>query len=85
MTRKPAAGSTYSKLVRTFDHAHLARLPAYQALRQALSDLGNQFNADERPREQPTTLDDFLGAIRDMALTAPTPTAVSTATTATAT
>jgi hypothetical protein len=38
-TRTP---STYSEAMRTFDHSHLVALPAYAALRQALSYLANQ-------------------------------------------
>lgn len=55
----------YGELVRSFDHARLATLPAYQALRQALSDIGNQ-SADAGG----CSLAGFLEAVRDMALTA---------------
>jgi hypothetical protein len=34
--------TTYGAVVPSFDQAHLASLPAYAALRQALSDLANQ-------------------------------------------
>jgi hypothetical protein len=55
----------YGNLVRSFDHHRFASLPAYQALRQALSDIGNQSaEAGGRP------LAEFLEALRDMALTA---------------
>lgn len=55
--------TTYSKEVHSFDHRSLAQLHAYQALRQALSDIANE--------AQGVTLTDFLAAVRDMAVTAP--------------
>lgn len=54
--------SVYLGHVRSFDHSQLAALPAYQALRQALSDLANQAGLD---------LGDLLAAVRDMTVTAP--------------
>ena len=62
---KPA--TAYGQLVRSYDHARLARLPAYQALRQALSDISNE----AAESGEPFPLADFLKAVRDMALTAP--------------
>lgn len=59
--------TAYGRLVRSYDHTPLTRLPAYQALRQALSDMGNQ--ATEAAEE--FLLAGFLEAVRDMALTAP--------------
>lgn len=55
--------TTYDTEVRSFSHAHLAAVPAYARLRQALSDFAN-----EAPR---TALGAFLDALRDMAATAP--------------
>jgi hypothetical protein len=67
--RRPAAmsraetPSRHSAFMHNHDHRQLAMLPAYQAARQAISDLANQTDG--------VTLDDFLKAARDMALTAP--------------
>ena len=54
--------SVYLEHVRSFDHSQVAALPAYQTLRQAISDLANQAEMD---------LDDLLAAVRDMTVTAP--------------
>ena len=62
-TRTPA---TYADVVRTFDHARLATLPAYAALRQALSDLANEIAGQGGMK-----LPGFLAAVQDMAATAP--------------
>jgi len=53
--------------VREFSHPHIAALPAYPGFRQALSDLGDQADEHAVPGGWPG----WLGAIRDMALTAP--------------
>lgn len=55
--------ATYADMVRDFDHAQLAALPAYAALRQALSDLANQGEAMD--------LATWLAAVADMASTTP--------------
>jgi hypothetical protein len=57
------AKTTYRTAVRSFDHQALATIAAYPALRQALSDFGNEAGH--------VSLADFLDAVRDMALTAP--------------
>lgn len=54
--------SGYPEHVKTFDHTALAALPAYPALRQALNDIAEQADMP---------LDEFLGAVRDMATTTP--------------
>lgn len=59
-TRDP---STYQTLVATHDHHNLAMLPAYAALRQAMSDLANQHDDG--------LLADFVRAVLDMASTTP--------------
>lgn len=53
----------YYEAVRSFDHARLAPLPTYQVLRQALSDFGNEVEG--------ISLEEFLRAVGEMALTAP--------------
>jgi hypothetical protein len=55
--------ATYHEAVRDFDHASLAALPAYAALRQALSDLASQ--------GEPVGLGTWLAAIQDAATTTP--------------
>lgn len=55
--------TTYDEAVRSFDHAQLASLPAYAALRQALSDLANQSESGD--------LGTWLAAIGDAATTTP--------------
>lgn len=57
---------TYNQAVRSYDHGRVAGLPAYAALRQALSDLGNQL-----PDAGGMSLAEWLDAVRDMAATAP--------------
>jgi hypothetical protein len=59
---RPAPG----EWVREFSHPHIAALPSYATLRQALSDVGNE--VDE---QQLGDWPEWLGAIRDMTLTAP--------------
>lgn len=54
---------TYNTAVRSFNHAKIAQLAAYPALRDALNDLCNQ--------GEEITLAELLEAVRDMALTAP--------------
>ena len=61
------ARTAHGERVRDFNHAELARLPAYQALRQALSDISTQAAASAHP----VTVAGFLEAVQDMALTAP--------------
>ena len=58
---------TYLNLGRSFDHRELADLPAYARLRQVIDDLAHE--AEER--EPRVTLEKWLEAFQDMALTAP--------------
>ena len=53
---------TYGTAVRSFDHAALAGLASYPALREAINDFANEADAP---------LAYVLDAIRDMVLTAP--------------
>lgn len=53
---------TYQSAVRSFDHHDLAALATYPALRRALNDFANEADVG---------LAVFLGAVQDMALTAP--------------
>jgi hypothetical protein len=62
MTHAPV---TYEQVARIFDHELLSSLPAYPALRGALSDLAGQ--AGERGIELAALLD----AVGDMAATTP--------------
>ena len=62
-----ASRTAYGERVRSFDHTQLSQLSAYQALRQALSDIGNQ-TEESAP---PVTVAEFLDAVQDMVLTAP--------------
>lgn len=55
--------TAYDKNVRSFDHADLVRLDAYDAARRALSDLANDIDG--------MTVASFLTMVGDMALTAP--------------
>lgn len=55
--------TSYANTVRSFNHASIARLAAYPALRDALNDLCNQ--------GEEITLAELLDAVRDMTLTAP--------------
>jgi hypothetical protein len=64
-TRTPASTQTGS--VRSFDHTGLSLLPAYHALRRALSDLLNEADAAGMDTGWP----EFLDAIKDMAASAP--------------
>lgn len=59
----PKPDVTYDSAVRSFNHASIARLAAYPALREALNDLCNQ--------SAEVTLAELLDAVRDMTLTAP--------------
>ena len=67
MTNSKTPRTAYGERVGSFDHAKLSRLPAYQVLRQALSDISNQ----AKESGQRVTVAEFLDALRDMALTAP--------------
>jgi hypothetical protein len=60
------ADKTYDTTIRSYDHDRIAALPAYAALRQALSDIGN-----EAAESGGIVLGEFLDALCDMAVTAP--------------
>lgn len=52
---------TYANTVRSYDHHHLADNPAYQRLREAMSDLANDVTF---------TIPQFLDLVADCAITA---------------
>lgn len=54
--------ASYPDRVRTFDHTTLAQNPSYPTLRRALNNLASTSDVP---------LDEFLGAVRDMAATTP--------------
>ena len=60
------AKQTYDTIISSYDHEQIAALPAYSALRKALSDIGNEAAARGGMK-----LGEFLAALRDMAATAP--------------
>lgn len=57
--------TTYADAARAFDHAPIAGLPGYAALRQALNDLSEQAG------QMGITVAELLAAARDMTATTP--------------